>query len=362
MLVLFAAAGTARAHQSTVTWSKVVIAPNGEVHYNLRISTRDLYEALGLDKDRDASDPEIREAKDRLFDYVLARVHVLGDGKPCPVTARDLSILTQTERFAELRFTAACPLPLAAVALDYQLFFDLDPRHLGLLQASYGDKTLNQEFSRGLGRFEWRLGLAAPASLGPLDYIVEGMEHIYTGYDHIAFLVALLLVAVVRRTLRQATPEVLKIVTAFTLAHSLTLILAALEVISLPSRFVESAIAASIVYVAVENLLVTEPRHRWPLALLFGLVHGLGFASMLRPLLPAGDVIVPLLLFNVGVELGQLSIVLILLPVLALASTRAPDRYRRLVALGGSAVIGLLGLVWLVERVAGIELVSQVLG
>ena len=360
--MLLLGAGSASAHQSTVTWSKVVIQPNGEVHYILRIASRDLYEALGLDRDRDASDAEIRAGEARLYDYVFSRLKVLGDGKPCPMADRALSILTQTERFAEIRFTAACPLPLATVALDYQLFFDLDPRHLGLLQASYGDRTLNQEFTRGLGRFEWKLALAAPASLGPLDYIVEGMEHIYTGYDHIAFLVALLLMAVVRRRLRQALPEVLKIVTAFTLAHSLTLILAALEVITLPSRFVESAIAASIVYVAVENLLVSEPRHRWPLALLFGLVHGLGFASMLRPLLPAGDVVVPLLLFNVGVELGQLSIVLVLLPILVVAATRAPDRYRRLAVLGGSAVIGLLGLLWLIERVADVKLLSHYLG
>ena len=361
LCLLAALAATAHAHQSSVTWSKVAIQPDGEVHYTLRVSSRDLYEALALDGDRDATDAEILDGERRLFAYVLARVQVLGDGTPCPVRDQALSILRQTDRFAELRWTAACALPLATVAVDYRLFFDLDPRHTGFLQATHGDRTLNQEFTRGLARFEWTLGLAAPASLGPAAYVVQGMEHIFTGYDHIAFVVALLLVAVLGRTLRQAVPEVVKIVTAFTVGHSLTLILAALEVITLPSRFVESAIAASIVYVAVENLVVRQPGHRWPLAALFGLVHGVGFASMLRPLLPPSDVVVPLLLFNVGVELGQLAIVLVLLPLLALLATRDPARYRRIVVLGGSAVIGLLGLVWLAERVLDVELISAYL-
>jgi hydrogenase/urease accessory protein HupE len=355
-------AGTrAAAHQASVSYSNVTIDPGGEVRYVLRVASTDLYEALGLDRDRDATDEEIRRGEARLFDYALARVRVLGDGVPCPVRDREVGVVTQAMRFAELRFTAACPLPLETVAIEYGLFFDLDPRHSGLLRVTHEGKSLDQELTRGLARFEWRLGLAPPPSRGAWDYVVSGMEHIYTGYDHIAFLVALLLVAAVGRALRPAAAYVVKVVTAFTVAHSITLILAALEVITLPSRFVESAIAASIVYVAVENLLVAAPSGRWPLAFLFGLVHGVGFASMLRPLLPPGDLVVPLLLFNVGVELGQLSIVLVLLPALALASARHPAGYRRLVVIGGSALIALLGLVWLVERVAGVEIFSSLL-
>jgi hypothetical protein len=354
-------ASLAQAHQSSVSYSQVSIEDSGEVHYILRLSSRDLYEALGLDRDRDASDDEIRAGEARLFDYVLARVEVTGDGRPCPARDRKLGILTQASRFAELRFTAVCPLPLEKVAIDYSLFFDLDPRHTGMLQVTYGGRSLEEELTRGLGRFEWALHLAAPASLSVWGYIVKGAEHIYTGYDHISFVVALLLVAVVGRSLRRALPYVFKVVTAFTVAHSVTLILAALEVIELPGRFVESAIAASIVYVAVENIAVPAPRGRWPLAFLFGLVHGLGFASMLRPLLPPRDVVAPLLLFNVGVELGQLSIVLVLLPLLALFAARGPSAYRRVVVIGGSAVIAVLGLLWLAERVLDVSLLSRYL-
>src|SRR5207249_3710819 len=157
--------------------------------------------------------------------------------------------------------------------------------------------------------------------------------------------VSLLLVAAIRpsigrerewhaRPFRQAAPYVLGVVTAFTVAHSMTLILSALDVIELPSRFVESAIAASIVYVSLENLAPREPRYRWPIAFLFGLVHGLGFAAMLRPILPAGGVIAPLLAFNVGVELGQLSIVVAILPLLLRAARANPLGYRRIVVVG----------------------------
>jgi len=132
-------------------------------------------------------------------------------------------------------------------------------------------------------------------------------------------------------------------------AHSLTLILAALEVVSLPSRFVESAIAASIVYVAVENIVRDSPRRRALLAFGFGLVHGLGFAAMLRPLLPPSRIVAPLLLFNLGVELGQLAIVLPVLPLLAAAARRQPDGYRRFVV-AASIIVGALGAFWLIQR------------
>ena len=136
------------------------------------------------------------------------------------------------------------------------------------------------------------------------------MHHIFVGYDHIAFLLALLLAA---RRLR----DMLKVVTAFTVAHSLTLLLAALDVIRLPSAVTESLIAASIVYVAAENYFIKQGRYRWMLAFAFGLVHGLGFSSVLRARLQdMGSILVPVVSFNLGVEVGQIAILLIALPAL----------------------------------------------
>ncbi len=220
--------------------------------------------------------------------------------------------------------------------------------------------------------------------------------HIFTGYDHIAFLVGLLLVAAVTfrkdwapaqagapaqrtewapaagrpaqrtrwaaRGLREGVPYVVKVVSAFTVGHTITLILAAIDVISLSSRVVESAIAASILYVAVENIALRDPRHRWPLALLFGLVHGMGFASVLRPHLPKDNFLVPLLLLNLGVELGQLSIVLVLLPLLLIAARTGASGYRRVAVVGGSGVLGAFAALWLIERVLELKLFGGRLG
>ena len=134
------------------------------------------------------------------------------------------------------------------------------------------------------------------------EFFLWGMHHIFVGYDHIAFLLALLLAA---RRLR----SMLKIVTSFTVAHSLTLLLAAMDVIRLPGAVTESLIAASIVYVAAENYFIQEGRYRWMLTFAFGLVHGLGFSSVLRARLQdIGSILVPVVSFNLGVEAGQIAI------------------------------------------------------
>ncbi len=177
-------------------------------------------------------------------------------------------------------------------------------------------------------------------------FVVLGVEHIFLGYDHVLFLIALILVGSRLGTL-------VKIVTAFTVAHSVTLILAALEWVSLPSRLVESGIALSIAYVAAENFWLRRADHRWILTFLFGFVHGFGFANVLRELgLPSRGLVASLLAFNVGVEVGQVAIVTLLFPLI-LWSARRPGHAR--VLQGLSAVILLFGLGWLVERVLDLD-------
>jgi hypothetical protein len=350
----------AHAHQSSVSYHDITVNSDGDVEWTVRLSSRDLYEALGLERDRDASDAEIDAGAVRLSAYVTARLGATVNGRPCPLVPGPVTVKAQAMRFVELRLVGRCPEPPGKLGFSDHLFFDLDPRHSALVQVRGGGQRLTEEFSKTVQYFEWEPGTLPEGKLGLLGFIAKGMEHIYSGTDHIAFLIGLLLVAPIRRAragwearpLRPAVIYVLQVVTAFTVAHSATLILAALDVIALPSRFVESAIAASIVAIAVENLVPREPRNRWPLAFLFGLVHGMGFAAMLRPLLPADEVVVPLVAFNVGVELGQLTIVAAVLPVLLLAARAGAPRYRRLVVVGGSALVGVAGAVWLVQRVA----------
>ncbi len=364
------------AHQSSVTYSSVTVDDEGGVSYQLQLSTRDLFEALALDRDRDATDEEIRAGQARLFTYVSERLRVADGERACPLTPASeqaIEIVQQNDRFVKLRLTARCGAPIQLLAIDYDLFFDLDAAHLGIVQVTHAGETVRRELAESAARFEWELGSAAPESMGFVDFIESGVEHIFTGYDHICFLIGLLLVATVRarrtpgtgaafyepRDARDAALLVLKTVTAFTVAHSLTLIAAALGWFELPSRLVESTIAASIVYVAAENVLTVEPKNRWPLAFGFGLVHGMGFASLLRPLLPPTGVVPSLLAFNLGVELGQLSIVAVVLPLLVLGARRSAAGYRRFVVVGGSAVIGLFGLLWLIDRVFDVKTISR---
>ena len=183
------------------------------------------------------------------------------------------------------------------------------------------------------------------------------MHHIFIGYDHIAFLLALLLAA-------RGLMEMVKIATSFTVAHSLTLLFSALDVIRLKPQVTESLIAASIVYVAVENYTLKEGKYRWILTFAFGLVHGLGFSTVLKERLSeSSGILVPVVSFNVGVELGQIAILLVAFPLAAWAR-RGPDkesgerRRRRLLVIGSTAIL-LLGVTWLAERLFTVKLVSQ---
>jgi hypothetical protein len=197
-----------------------------------------------------------------------------------------------------------------------------------------------------------------------LSYGREGVWHIWIGYDHILFLVSLLLPAVLLRERHRWLPvarfpdafwDVFKIVTSFTVAHSITLSLAALGVIALPSRLVESAIAASVLLAALNNLLPVVGGRRWAVAFGFGLIHGFGFASVLAELgLPRAALVPALVGFNLGVEAGQLGIVAAFLPFAY--ALRASWFYRRVVLAGGSAAIASVATVWLLERALNLKL------
>ncbi len=172
-----------------------------------------------------------------------------------------------------------------------------------------------------------------------------GVEHIFEGYDHILFLLSLIVVSTFR--------ELVKIVTAFTVAHSITLALAALQIVELPSQWVEAGIAATIVFTAVENFWIRNTAGRWKLAFVFGLVHGFGFANLLRGLeLPTEGFVRALLAFNLGVEVGQLAIVALLaFPTAMIARSANAKLIQRVI----SAAIALCGVGWFVDRVFNLE-------
>jgi hypothetical protein len=245
-------------------------------------------------------------------------VRVANFGFPCEAEPRDLQLTDKADGFFAMATLGwACKRTAADVTVEYDLFFDLDPRHQGFARVVLPGEPEAQHVFRAADR---TLRLARPVGLldHVRDYAVLGVEHIFTGYDHLAFLFGLLVVAGFS-SLRGGLRYVLGVVTAFTVAHSLTLIASGLDWVRLPSRIVEPAIAVSIFYVAVENLVVRKPRFRWLLTFGFGLVHGFGFASVLREVgLPPRGLVLSLLSFNVGVELGQLAIVAMVSPALYL--------------------------------------------
>ena len=335
------------------------------------IALRDLDFALTLDADGNGELTwgEVRARHADIAAYATERLRVAADDKPCTIEVGTQQVDEHTDgMYSVLPLALRCEVESPqALTLGYTLFAELDPQHRGLLNlvargaartAVLGGAQAQQRFA--LGEVDrWRQFV---------DYVREGVWHIWIGLDHILFLLSLLLPSVlawqaVQRkwqavaSFREAFVDVLKVVTAFTLAHSITLSLAALGVVELPSRLVESVIAASIVVAALNNIRPLVIRRLWMVAFGFGLVHGFGFASVLADLgLPRDALVLALVGFNVGVELGQLAIVVVFLPLaFALRRTRF---YRRWVMVGGSVLIALLAAVWLVERAAGIELLG----
>lgn len=174
------------------------------------------------------------------------------------------------------------------------------------------------------------------------EFVELGVEHIWTGYDHLAFLFALLLVA---RSLK----EMLAIVTGFTLAHSVTLSVAALGWVVLPGSIVEPTIALTIAYAGIENFFDPSARRRFAVTCALGLIHGFGFAGMLAERgLPQGNLVTALVGFNGGVELGQAAVVAVVLPVLL--KLRKNEAWLKWGVKGGSALIAVMGVYWFIER------------
>lgn len=329
-----------------------------------RIALRDLEPAIGLDRDGDRKITwgEVRTRHVEIANYALARLQIAAHDSPCEVHAGtqlvdDLSDGTYTV----LPLVVSCERNIAPWTLDYSLLFDIDPTHRGLvtLRGTGAPQTfaLSPQNSRAM------LSAGAASSWRQFTEMArEGVWHIWIGFDHILFLLALLLPAGLRTMSagdEQAgwspmLKDVLKLVTAFTVAHSITLSLATLKIISLPPRLIETAIALSIV-VAGLRLRYAIARPAASIAFGFGLIHGFGFANVLADMqLPTGSLALSLFAFNIGVELGQCAIVLVALPLIRYAQRHT--FYERSFMPIAAMLIAAIGLAWSVERGAGISL------
>lgn len=331
------------------------------------IAVRDLDAALDVDRDRDyrISWGELRALHSEIDRYAGSRLSIAQDG-PCTLQIGEHQIDHHSDgAYLVLPVSAVCA-GRGTVTIDYRAFFDIDAQHRALVRldsAGQGTATQSAVLSAQHPQLVLKAGgVSWPAAFG--GYVRDGVVHILIGYDHVLFLIALLLPAVLIRDGRRWQPTrdlgtavrtVVGIVTAFTLAHSVTLGLATLGLVQIPSRLTESVIALSVLLTALDNLVPFLPRRRWLVALVFGLVHGFGFASVLADLeLPRSALALSLVGFNLGVELGQLAIVAVLLP-LAFALRRTAT-YRQGVIGAGSVAIAVLAVAWLTERSLNLKL------
>lgn len=364
-LLLACLAPWASAHKPSDSY--LTLDVNGsEIRGSWDIALRDLDHALLLDLDEDGklTWDEVRSRHAEIAAYALARLSLSSGGMPCIATPGQQLLDRHTDGvYTVLAFSATCARPVGALDITYRLFADTDPQHKGLVRINHGQS--GSQAVLGADRPHTTIALDGAGHWRSLtEFIGQGVWHIWIGYDHILFLCSLLLPAVLVRAHDEWSPaarfadavrDVVRIVTAFTIAHSLTLTAAAIGWISLPSRLVESVIAASVVLAALNNLRPLRGVPRWSAAFVFGLIHGFGFAGVLADLgLPDSGLAWSLLGFNLGVELGQLAIVAVFMPLAFLM--RRSWFYQRVVLGAGSVVIALLASVWLAERALDLTL------
>jgi hypothetical protein len=338
-------------------------AEGSTIEGSVELAVRDAELAVGLDSNRDGqvSWGEVRAAQGALTIYLRQHLQLAGKEGRCALRFGALQINERVDgNYLWQPFTAECPAMLQQLNIDYRLLDVEDPSHRGLLTLTAFGTT--QSAVLGGAQKILQLDLAHPSPWSAfVEYFRVGVWHIWSGIDHLLFLLSLLLPAVlIRREQRwQAVPQavpalfnILKVVTAFTLAHSITLSLAAFDVIRLPSRLTESVIAGSIIIGALNNVFPLVTEARWRIAFAFGLLHGFGFAAVLSDMgLPRGARLLSLVAFNLGVEAGQLAVVLAIMPIAY--GLRASRFYQRAVMPWGSSAIAGLALVWFVQRAIG---------
>lgn len=329
------------------------------------IALRDLDYALGLDGNLDGNVEwgEVKAKHAEIVAYAFTHLKLTADGAPCPSKVTDHKIDNHSDgTYAVIFFTADCPKAPEFLEIDYSLFFDLDKEHKGLLNLQSEGKARSAIFSDTERKQTFQL--SKPSKWKQfVDYLIEGIWHIWIGLDHILFLLSLLLPAVLvwvnnkwqaAGSFKAAFIEVLKVVTAFTVAHSITLSLAALQIVNIPTWIAESAIAASVIVAALNNVFPIFHGRRWIVAFLFGLIHGFGFANVLTELgLPQSTLLIALVGFNLGVEAGQVAIVAVFLPIAY--ALRDSFFYKKVVLVAGSLLIAAVATAWLVERVFGLK-------
>ena len=369
-LALLALGSAAQAHKASDSYLQIDAGDKGTT-LRWDIALRDLDAAIDIDANEDGQLTwgEVKAAWPRIEGYATPRLAIAG----CVLRPTGRALERRNDGAYAVIFLASDCVLAPTPAITYTLLREVDPTHRGIakLQRAGQPPTLTMlDPTHPAGSSAATASAAEPgasAPCGALGFLREGVRHILTGYDHVLFLLCLLLPSVMRRTpegwrpvekLSQAVLPVVGIVSAFTIAHSITLALAATKVVSLSPSFIEPAIAVTIILAALDNVWPIFPVRRIVVTFFFGLIHGFGFAGVLAELnLPTADFAWALLEFNVGLELGQLLIVVSVTAVLFLLRQR--PRYRSWVIRGGSYAAIVVGVLWLIERTANVSIIPM---
>ena len=356
--ILQLAGREALAHSQSYGYLDLVL-DSPKAHGRFAAALRDLDRLYRLDSNGDGNITwgEVRLREAELAAVSLKSIALAAPLGPCTLTAAP--VLTDThggESYIVMPFTSDCDAN-QALTLGYSFLEGIDARHRGLASLTdQSGQTRNfviQAGARGIALSSANRSMAAEMA----SFVAHGFHHILIGYDHILFVLTLLIGTAMQQrgqSLRRTFIETAKVVTAFTLSHSVTLGLAALGLLVVPVTLAESLIAATIAIAAVNNIWPLLTTRLWLVALGFGLIHGVGFANVLSDLgLPRDNLLLTLLAFNIGVEAGQLAVVAIALPMIAYAARLAISR----VAIpAANCAITALALMWLSDRALGTAL------
>jgi hypothetical protein len=343
LLLLLLVPSSARAHPAPFSYLDVYLTSSG-LRGTLVLHDFDVAHELGLQSPDALKDSGLlHQHAPRIAGFVAERLLIVIDGTVKPLTVTEMRPLPDRSAI-ELSWHVSTSAPPGHVLAKGALF-PYDPNHQTFVNIYEGDRLARQYILNATrSSLDYYAGTRQGTFAVFKAFTASGIHHIAIGPDHILFIVGLLLLG--GRVL-----PLLGIVSAFTIGHSITLSLAALGLVTPPARVIEPAIALSIVYVGADNLLAQGGRDVRPwIALFFGLVHGFGFASVLREIgLPPRALGVSLFSFNLGVEIGQAIIVVIVASLLALLRRRSPRLAHRLVTMG-SVVIIAAGAYWFIQR------------
>ena len=341
VLTVLLGAVAADAHELSTSYSAIRV-DGTQAAVTFTINPVEMHNGPQLDADGDSavSAAELDQSLDVLTAAILDHYRLsLPGGEPVAPERTGYDYSSGAVVSLELLYQFDADATDLRIASTLDVITQDDHRHL--LQIGEGSDARQTVLSRDYPGIDVDYTMGIPLWVTMSEFMVLGIEHIFTGYDHLAFLLALLVAA-------SRIGDVVRIVTAFTIGHIVTLALATLDVVVLPSRLIESMIALSIAYVAVENFLGRRLVHRWVITFLFGLVHGFGFSNILRELgLASTRLATSLFSFNIGVELGQLAFVAIVFPAILYA---ARTRYKEAVMTTASVIVMSLGFYWFIQR------------